>query len=148
MPLGGFAPLPLRLGGSATEGLVSPQHARLTADLIAIKRVQPLLVITYSKSGGTITIEYYYAMNGVGSLFVPTAASLGTGQTQLTFSKNFTDAYGIVYPIQIRHGLGTVHNPTTAHMVTVDITSSNVVTVSTRRHDGGLGDTRVTLKLW
>ena len=55
--LGGFAPLPLRLGGSAEQGVTAAQHARLCADLVALSRVQPFAVLVYDLDPGGVYTE-------------------------------------------------------------------------------------------
>jgi hypothetical protein len=69
MAFGAFAPMPLRLGGSAQEGWTAEQHARIAADLVNVGRVAPLAVLTYDSSG---TIVSYMGQNGVGPAHAPT----------------------------------------------------------------------------
>src|SRR5262245_18951766 len=109
MSLGAFAPLPLRLGGSPTEGWSSQAHARMCADLVAVKRVMPLAVFTFLKLGSAITIEAYYGQNGAGVAYAPDQIVIvGTGETTFLWSsRNFTDPYGIKHPIAIRGARAT-----------------------------------------
>jgi hypothetical protein len=148
MPLGAYAPLPLRLGGSATEGVTAAQHARLCADLVAVKRVQPLAVWTYNKSGGAITIESFHAMHGVGVQFGPdTLTSLGDGDVSMRFTAmSFTDAYGIVHPINIRHAIAVPHANIGVYASVELITF--IMRIRTRRDDGVLVDARTTVRIW
>lgn len=66
MALGAFAPLPIRLGGSATEGWTAEQHARLCADLLAVKRTAPVLVMRVHLNATDTTgeIEWYASQTG------------------------------------------------------------------------------------
>lgn len=148
MAFGAFAPLPLRLGGADKEGLVAQQHARLCADLQAVKRVIPIVVMTYNKNGATITIEEYHAAEGNGVLHVPpSVVNVGTGQVTFGWNKNFTDAYNIVHPIVFRHAIATVHE-SVALIANVNIATASSVTVTTRGASGTLTDKRATLRLW
>lgn len=45
MPLGGLAPLPLRLGGSPEDGWQPEEHARFAADLHAQQQMHPLAIV-------------------------------------------------------------------------------------------------------
>jgi len=107
---GAFAPMPLRLGGSSTEGWSPEQHARVSADLIAAKLSVPFAVWTFTKSGATITIHDYHGQNGAGSAFAPVGVSGGTGIAGFGWASNaFDDAYGVSYPFKPRHARITPH---------------------------------------
>lgn len=94
MPYGAFAPLPLRLGGSATEGWTASQQSRAVADLVAIVRAAPLAVLTLTRSGSTYTVEKYHGQNGVGLAHAPTATEAAPGVCQLTWAKSYkTERY-------------------------------------------------------
>jgi hypothetical protein len=54
VPLGGFAPLPLRLGGSPEEGVTAEQWNRLSLDVAAAADSTPLLVATVA---GTVVLS-------------------------------------------------------------------------------------------
>ena len=58
---GGFSPLPGRLGGGDLESLNANQHARLCADLLAVRRTAPLAVakITVDESESTATLDSF-----------------------------------------------------------------------------------------
>ncbi len=106
MPLGAFAPLPLRLGGSDTEGWSVTKHARMCADLVALKRSSPLCVFTYTKSGATITIQSYLGQNGAGLAYAPDSVSVVGVQTTFKWTlRSFSDPYDISYPINVKHGV-------------------------------------------
>lgn len=70
MPLGGLAPLPLRLGPG---GITAEQHARLCADLVAVDRVMPCLSMTVAIAvgAGTLTLIRYAGRNGTGPMRAP-----------------------------------------------------------------------------
>jgi hypothetical protein len=108
MPVtGGFCPLPLRLGGDALTGLTAEQHARLAADLVALKRTQPIAVFTWDAPGGAdtaATITFYTGMNGSGLAHAPTAGVIsGGGALQFTWSSGrFVDEYQVSCPIRPR----------------------------------------------
>ncbi len=105
MPLGAFAPLPLRLGGSATEGISAAQHARLSADLVALKRVQPLAKWHFSQIATppyTVTITQYRGQNGAGLAYAPTVTDVNGGVDFQWPSQYFEDEYGVQWPFRIR----------------------------------------------
>lgn len=104
MPLGGYAPLPLRLGVDYDTA----SHARTAADLSAIVRTQPLCRITYTP-GATVTIQNYVGMNGSGIASAPTPTFNGAGDVTFTFPASFVDDYGVELGISIRYARVTAH---------------------------------------
>ncbi len=102
MPTGAFAPLPLRLGGPAEEGMAPEQHARLAADVVAIKRTAPLASWTADPvTVGAITS--YRGMTGVGLLYAPSYSLDSTGQLSFQWPRQtFTDEHDIEYPFRIK----------------------------------------------
>lgn len=94
MALGGLAPLPLRLGGSATDGLTSAQHARMVADVVALRRVSSLAELVYDTTGGVVTVISYRGANGSGPGLAPTPTFNGTGDVTWAWPAEFTDAAG------------------------------------------------------
>jgi hypothetical protein len=107
MAFGAFAPLPLRLGGDATTGLTPEQHARICADLVALKRVQPLATWLYTQTASNAaSISYYLGQNGSGLAYAPTATPNASGDVSFTWSPGvFEDPYGQQWPIRIRAAL-------------------------------------------
>lgn len=104
MALGAFAPLPLRLGGSDVEGWPSRMHARLAADLVALKRAAPLAIFTYTKVGAVHTVLGYLGQNGAGLAYAPdsfTDGGSGVSTIQWT-ARAFKDPYDVAYPINVR----------------------------------------------
>lgn len=115
MALGGFAPLPLRLGGSATEGWSPAQHARAAADLVAIKRTVPLLKMTFTTlNPGAATIHALHSVHGVGSAFFPDQiVTIGVGDVIFGWSaRRWFDDYEISHPFIFRHGRAGKHGAT------------------------------------
>jgi hypothetical protein len=100
---GGFCPLPIRLGGSDTEGWTAEQHARAAADLAAAVASVPFAVITFTKSGSSYTLHAYSGLNGMGAANAPTLTSGGTGVTTITFPATHEDEYETVDAVAIRH---------------------------------------------
>lgn len=109
MPFGAFAPLPLRLGGSAEEGWSPEQHARLCADLRALKRVMPLASWDYDQtSDSVVTLTNYVGQNGVGLAYAPTATANGTGDVSCVWpSPYFEDEYEAQHPFKVRAVIAT-----------------------------------------
>ncbi len=148
MPFGVFAPLPLRLGGSDTSGITATQHARLCADLVAIKRAAPLCWLTYTLSAGVVTIHAYHGQNGSGTVYAPDSVTvLGTGQVQFKWTaRSFEDSYEVSYPLAIRCGKIAGHGTVSIRgAVTV---LANGFTITTRNSAGALADAKVTACLW
>jgi hypothetical protein len=106
-PLGGFNPLPFRLGGDSTTGWSSAQHARLCADLIAAKRVAPLAIWGFTNSGSVITVRDYWGQNGNGSSFAPVGTRTGIGQISFIWSDPWLDDYDIFEPLAVRSVSGS-----------------------------------------
>jgi hypothetical protein len=101
MPFGALAPMPLRLGGSPTEGWTAQQHARLCADLCAIKRTMPLAVITCTSTGSG-SISVFKGQAGSTTAYRPTVTKEATGTLKLTFASSYADEYGVEHPFKIR----------------------------------------------
>lgn len=147
MAFGGFAPLPIRLGGTDEDGWSPEQHARMCVDLQAAKRTAPFAVLTYTKSGATITIHSYYGMNGVGLAHAPTATDGGTGITSFAWSSpRFEDPYEVGYGLKLRGGRATAHG-SSYRKPTVLITAPAAFTVYTRDAAGTAQDCKVTVKV-
>lgn len=149
MPLGAFAPLPLRLGFSALDGLTPEQHARLCADLVAAKRTAPIAVFTFTKSGSTVTIHSYSGMNGAGTAYAPAPGVISAGVVNFAWIPTvFTDPYGIRRAVRVRAGRVTVHG-SSARFGSVDVTTlSNLFQVRTFDDAGTAVDAKATVRLW
>lgn len=148
MPLGLFSPLPLRLGGSDEEGWTAGQHARVAADMVALKKAMPIAVFSYTQSGATVTIHDYYGMNGAGSIYQPDDISLlGTGAVGFAWSDRFfEDPYEIAHPLNARHGKVTCHG-TASRRGRVTIVP-NGIQVRTFNSAGAATDCKATVVLW
>lgn len=143
MPLGGFAPLPLRLGGTPTEGVSASQHAQIAATLAALLRTTPFAVLTYVKSGATVTVLSYRGRNGNGVSAAPTPTVLGTGDVLWTWPQFFLDDFGTRRPIAItmaRVSLAAVAAGVGAHIVSFGGDAVRAKTSSV--------DTTATLTVW
>ncbi|UOF77309.1 hypothetical protein [Caudoviricetes sp.] len=108
MPFGALAPLPLRLGGSPTEGWAPEQHARFCADLVAVKRTLPLARLAVNQNAGSpyaAAVTAYLGQNGAGLLFAPTVTVHGQGDVTLTWQNYWTDDYDRQHPVKIRQAI-------------------------------------------
>lgn len=99
--------LPMRLGGSATEGVTAAQWARLTADWYAIRQTVPLFRFAWRVSGGVPDKAYYHGQNGSGLAYAPDVLEINSdggvvgldiGWTEMSF----TDEYGVKSGLIIR----------------------------------------------
>jgi hypothetical protein len=146
--LGGV--LPLRLGGTDTNGLTAAQHARLAADLLATFRVIPFAAWTYTKSGATVTISNYRGRSGVGPAYAPTATVNGTGDVTFSWaSQVYEDEFGEMVPITlVAADAGTL--VTSPEAVATVVVTANSVRVITRAFGGGGGpeDQPVSVEVW
>ena len=103
---GGFCPLPARLGGDGQTGWTAEQHARLSADLVALKRTARFCTFIWSvQPAGTPVISGYRGMNGVGAAFAPTGVLASTTVLFTWAPALFADAYGTTYPFTPRHAV-------------------------------------------
>ena len=145
--LGGLAPLPIRLGGGALDGLTAEQHARLAADLAGAVRSCPFAVFTYTKVGPDVTFDSYNGMNGVGLEHVPTPTVTGAGEVTFEWPMSLEDPYGRGEPVHLRHGKVTCHGAT-ARRGAIDSIGRNAVRVITRSKASGVAeDCKVTVKV-
>lgn len=94
--LGGFAPLPLRLGGVETEtSWTASDHAALARDLAAAARTTPfamMLVAVTSETASSIT--EYRGVNGIGTAFAPTVTTPVSYGPRLVFPCEWEDESG------------------------------------------------------
>lgn len=147
MPLGGFAPLPLRLGGPATHGVSAEQWCRLAADVLAAKRGAPFAWLTYDMTGGLPTVESYQALPSSGVTAAPIPIVGGTGDVLWSWPDGALDAYDVAAPIVLRHGVATTHGATPGEArVVVFAGTARVRTYSGT--SGSAENRRVTLVVW
>jgi len=112
MAFGAFAPLPLRLGGTETEGWTSPQHARVCGDMVAFARSVPFAVWRVSYPGGlTAVLLNYFGQNGSGTAYGPTCTvqdNAGEKTITMTWSNaSPADPYGVSAPIALHAAVAT-----------------------------------------
>ncbi len=107
--LGGFAPLPIRLGGPATGGWTAAGHARFAADLASISRTLPLCVMVVSVASGVATTSTYNGRDGAGVKYAPTVTSPGAGRILVTFSAVKTTEDDRDLPWYVLSAKGTGH---------------------------------------
>lgn len=149
MPFGAFAPLPLRLGGTAEEGWAPEQHARFAADLVAVKRTARLCRLRVSQVASppyTAAIDSYHGQNGNGLNYAPALVTVGDGETELTFPAYWTDEFGVQHPLKIRQAIAKNYLAS-ARAPVCDI-DGRVVTVRTFTTAGALSSATYTLSLW
>ena len=148
MPLGAFAPIPLRLGGTAEDGWSAAAHARVAADLVALKKSNPLAVFTFTKSGASVTIHDYYGMNGAGSLYQPDDISLfGDGAVGFAWANRaFEDPYQVSHPLYAKHGKVCAHG--TVSMRGAVTVVAHGIEVRTFNSAGAATDCKATVVLW
>jgi len=100
MPLGGFAPCPLPLGGTALDGLTAEQHARLASDLRSVIQTAPFAVIRFS-TNSTVPLAYL-GQHDVGIPAAPTITLLGAGRVRLTWNTSYRDEYDNAFAVNFR----------------------------------------------
>lgn len=102
---GGYAPLPLRLGGGALDGLPAAQHARICADLVAVSRVAPFAWVTFRYIGDPAApvVLAYNGMNGVGVGYKPLISVLSDSEFVVNWAASQIDSYEVAEPLAIHH---------------------------------------------
>ena len=149
MPFGGFCPLPLRLGGSDLEGWAPNQHARMCADITAVRRTSPFAIVGFTLAGGIVEINSYRAQHSIALFDAPYPSAPGPGTT-ITF--NWQTVYSSPYDEQLAvnfiNATGTVHGPTAGRLIVDTITPSTIVVTPVRRDTGATLDARCTLVVY
>ena len=147
--LGGFDPLPLRLGGSATEGWTAAQHARASADLASCCYTLPFAVVTFhvGGDGSTVVIDSYNSMPGCGAAFAPTITRFTGGYYLIEWEKNWNDAYERPEPIALRHVFATIRASTANKIVATILGDLATVEVRTFDNTGASVDANVTVEV-
>lgn len=111
MAFGAFAPLPLRLGGTAETGWTAAQFSRFAADLLAARSARRFAVLTYTQ-GATPTVLMYRGVNGVGTAHAPTITNTGTGADTITFPAYYDDPRGEGMGVSITSGRVSIYGAT------------------------------------
>lgn len=147
---GALAPLPLRLGGTATNGWTAAQHARTAADCLAVLRVLPVAQFLYLKSGATVTIISYRGRNGVGAAHAPDLITVnGTGDVTFAWSPElWPDEFDAekYRPPTLRAVRARAYGVVDVAVAQVAAGSVRVVTYS--GFSGGGDDPYATVTLW
>jgi hypothetical protein len=108
MPLGAFAPLPIRLGGSAADGWTATQHARVCADMVSVKRTAPLAVVSVTVNASTATASgIFQGTSGYSSVG---AVRNADGDATFSLPATWSDAYGVEHRVVPRVAEGTCAN--------------------------------------
>ena len=157
---GGFAPLPLRLGGDANEGWSASQQARAEADLLALARVAPFAWIRYAQTSQTVTLAAYRSRAGNDASVQPTLVRAGAGITDILFANRYEDALGNAGFLNIQFALAT-HAAGSSYFaeITCDVTDYAAtgdwpggvaprVRVKIRKTTGAEADTQVYVAVW
>lgn len=138
------------------------QLARLVADMEAIARTAPFLIINYTNNDtapAAPTVNTVYMMTGVNTttyagnappLGFPSGARNGTGDVTFTLSASYSDPYGAAGAFTIRHAIATIYgNNANARNVTYEVPTSSTVRVHVFDQTGAaVGNDRVTLAVW
>jgi len=106
MPLGGFAPCPLPLGGTSLDGVTSEQHARISADLKACVGTAPFAVFCHTLVGGLLT-QTYISQHGNGTSAMPLTSSGGLGIYNIDWNVSYSDEYDNSYSTNIRQAIAS-----------------------------------------
>jgi hypothetical protein len=147
MTFGATSYLPLRLGGSPEDGWAPEQHARLCADLVALKRVAPLASWVCEVGAGTASITYYVGQNGNGLAYAPTPTWNATGDVSFVWSSAyFEDEYENQHPFKIRAVIATGMATVARGVVWEQITSG--VRLRAVNTAGAAANTNLSVTLW
>jgi hypothetical protein len=153
--LGGV--LPLRLGGSATNGLTAAQHARLAADLVATFRTTPIASWTYIQFSGSAQVSNYRGVNGVGAAHAPAGLVNGTGDVTFSWpaavvypTATYEDELGETIPFTIVAAAAACINGSPETGASVTVTTNTVRVVTNNFGGGGSGayDTETSVEVW
>lgn len=116
---GAFAPMPMRLGGSKTEGWTAAQHARAVADRTALARASAFAWVTFHMNPAEAppTLISYNGMPGMGASFAPVLTTFGgPGRVKVAWPLFYLDAYEVPQPFFLHHADATAHYSTQARI--------------------------------
>jgi hypothetical protein len=141
---GGFAPLPLRLGGSPEEGWSAADFMRLSADVAAMRRTRPFAILRVSGDGGSnATLISYRGIHA--PTVTPTVTMDGSQRAVITWPSSIEDDNGTEYQVQIRRA-NAGHEATSGAVAGVTtLVSSNKLSVSVRWGTGSAGTATVVV---
>lgn len=152
MALGGFAPCPLPLGGTAVDGLTAEQHARIAADLKAAVLGAPFAIYFQDYLPSPLFLQQYYlGQHGVAPAAMPLVSSGGVGITNFTWDSSYTDEFDNVYPTHIRHAIAThvwVAGTLAPAWCAVEITAYNTLRVVTTDNTATAVNANFVLAVW
>lgn len=149
MPLGAFAPCPLPLGGTATDGLVAEQHARICADLKSAVAAAPFAIVRALTTTGTI--QAYLGQHGVGLNAAPTITKNGMGDITLMWEPSYLDEYDNAWPVYIKHAIVTAHEGalfTAGSMATVQLVDSRTLRIRANHPVSGVVEALLSVVVW
>lgn len=147
---GALTPLPLRLGGAATDGWTAAQHARVAADCVAALRTHPLAQFIYTKSGATVTVLTYRGRNGVGSAYAPDIVTVnGTGDVTFGWSASrWADPYDSARTLTPTLRAARARAQGVADVAVAQVTADAVRVAVFSGFSGGGDDGTVAVTLW
>jgi len=146
MALGGFAPLPLPLGGTALDGLTAEQHARLAADLAACVRTIPFAVLVFNMATGVVI--GYTAQYGIGTSALPTRVDNGVGDWTIQWEPSYLDEYENAYPVNLKYATATPVTLGTARIVVANMVDRRTVRLNGFDSAGAPSDISVVLVVY
>lgn len=148
MAFGAFAPMPLRLGGTAEDGWSPGQHARMACDVAAMYSVKCFAILTYTVSGSTVTVHAYNGRDGVGVSFAPTPTVNSTGNVTWTWAASWEDSLETTHVLAFSHARASTHGtaPTCGRIVSASGRTCRVATIDLGTN--AAADCKVTLRVW
>lgn len=144
--LGGFCPLPLRLGGGDEDGWSVEAHARMAADLVAAKAASDFAVVVATVGSGVASVTNYLGRNGEGVANGPTTTYHGVGDFSLSWPVTLLDVYEVESAVRLVSPDASAHG-SSARRVTCTLTAANVVRIRIFDWASAAADGTVTLTI-
>jgi len=142
--LGGFCPLPFRLGSiDATNGVNAEEYSRMGADVASAVVSTSFAAVTLDTSAPGAVLSYN-GQNGVGLGAAPTVAFVAPGVVTVTWDLSYSNDYLNSYPLALNSATVTGHGAA-ALVCTAEISLPNQITV--RVHELGVGPASATVTL-